>query len=384
MKKLLFVIPAFNHGGTNKSLLNMINSLDLNKYSVTIFALLHYGPYKEKFKEYDLMKEKIFITSLFSHRNRKIRNFIKYMLIYLIKIIYLLFFNDAKNYVYDRYAKKLSVLNYDTVIAMEEGEATNFVSKIKNNNKIAWVRCDYRNYIKLINKNEKIIYGKFNKIICVSNFTKEVFVNYYNEFHNKTYPIHNVIDWQTIIELSKNNDDIDDRFTVSNDETIIISIGRFDKVKQFDLIPFVVHELKEKNIKFKWYLIGDGKEKEKIIEEQKKFNVEKEFILLGEKNNPYPYIKSSDILICTSFSEACPNVINEAKILHIPVITTDFPSAIEFIETDYNGIISTIDSLPVNVEKMMKNYDYYKKIKINISNFTYNNKILLEKLENIL
>ena len=43
------------------------------------------------------------------------------------------------------------------------------------------------------------------------------------------------------------------------------------------------------------------------------------------------------MVVSTSVSEACPNVINEAKILHTPIVATNFGSVYEFIEDGVNG-----------------------------------------------
>ena len=53
--------------------------------------------------------------------------------------------------------------------------------------------------------------------------------------------------------------------------------------------------LKDKGYKFKWYAIGEGHDREKIENRIKHNNLEKEFILLGSKDNPYPYMKKCNL-----------------------------------------------------------------------------------------
>ena len=58
--------------------------------------------------------------------------------------------------------------------------------------------------------------------------------------------------------------------------------------------------LKDNNISFKWYLVGDGSLSEKIINESKELGVQDRVILLGTKLNPYPYLKQADLYVQTS------------------------------------------------------------------------------------
>lgn len=108
------------------------------------------------------------------------------------------------------------------------------------------------------------------------------------------------------------------------------------------------------------------------------FSLQEELCLLGEVNNPYPYIKNANLLVSTSLSEACPNVINEAKILGTPIVSTDFGSVYEFIEDNVNGLISPIETIADKIEQMISNEATYNSIKSNISQFKYNNDEILD------
>ena len=103
-------------------------------------------------------------------------------------------------------------------------------------------------------------------------------------------------------------------------------------------------------------------------------------IYLGEKDNPYCYIRNSELLVNTSLSEACPYVINEAKILHKPVVCTDFGSAEEFIENGVNGYISPIESIHEPIISLIKNQELYDKMVSNISDFVYDNKRIINQI----
>jgi glycosyltransferase involved in cell wall biosynthesis len=185
-----------------------------------------------------------------------------------------------------------------------------------------------------------------------------------------------------IIEKSLDISELDSNFNFNGFR--IVSIGRIDPVKRFSLIPEIVNNLKKRKLNFRWFIIGEGKGKEKelLIDNIFKYSVQNELLLLGEKNNPYPYIKQSDLLVSTSKSEACPNVINEAKILGTPIVAADFGSVYEFIEDNVNGLISPIETIADKIEQMITNDTLYNRIKNNISHFKYDNEEILNVLYN--
>ena len=59
--------------------------------------------------------------------------------------------------------------------------------------------------------------------------------------------------------------------------------------------------------------------------------MEKKVFLLGETLNPYPYMKGADYLLHPSIHEAAPMVFDEAKVLGLPILSTDTTSAKEML-----------------------------------------------------
>lgn len=100
-----------------------------------------------------------------------------------------------------------------------------------------------------------------------------------------------------------------------------------------------------KGIKFKWFIIGFGAERElnKIYNEIKRYNVDKEIILLYKKVNPYPYIKVYDWYIQPSRYEGKSITVQEAQILGKPVIIRNYPTASSQIIDGIDGFIGSYD-----------------------------------------
>ena len=67
-------------------------------------------------------------------------------------------------------------------------------------------------------------------------------------------------------------------------------------------------------------------------------------IILGKKENPYPYIKACDIYIQPSRYEGKAVTVREAQMLNKPVIITNFLTAKSQLEDGFDGIIVPMDN----------------------------------------
>ena len=91
---------------------------------------------------------------------------------------------------------------------------------------------------------------------------------------------------------------------------------------------------------FTWYWIGDsGKHDiiQKVIEEKKLTN---SFVLLGNKQNPYPYMKGCTLYIQPSLSEAYCTTSMEALVLKKGMVLSDVPSFYEQVHEGKDALIA--------------------------------------------
>lgn len=374
--KVLIVVPSFRNGGTITSLKNIVTSIDLIKHQIDVFAITNTGPNRDFFANYvnvlgQNLDNEMIKTSLKVSLKKSVFKLVKSLKKTLEKIGF-----DISPIAFKTAVLKLEKNNYDLVIAFQEGQATRFVSYFNKIRKVSWVRCDYSNMLSVSKaKPQHRLYSKIDKIVCVSEYTKNVFINLVPEAASKTIAIHNLISDNMIIEKS----DVIKEIGFDFDGFKIVSLGRIDPVKRFSSIPKIVNDLRKRGLKFKWYIIGggDGQEKNLLNKNISEYSVQDELLLLGEKNNPYPYIKEADLLVSTSLSEACPNVINEAKILGTPIVATDFGSVYEFIDDNVNGLISPLETITDKIEQMISKETLYNRIKSNISQFKYDNDEIL-------
>ena len=105
---------------------------------------------------------------------------------------------------------------------------------------------------------------------------------------------------------------------------------------------------------------------------------------MGNKSNPYPYLKKSSLLVALSTTEACPMMFIEAKILNIPILSTNFGSSYEFICNGEDGVISNIESISYCIGQLIGDNDKYLSIKKKTIDFSYSNQDLTNKVVSII
>lgn len=347
MKKMLFIIPSFQHGGTNRSFCNMIDLFDFEAHGISIDLLTVKGTvdktYLNEFKNrninilpenYGLSLAYYNGTNLFRRILRKLTNYCPDKFLQIIQFLSCIKYNNK----------------YCSVVSMEEGVTTRVASYIKSPEKTAWLRCMYDRYFELTHhKNESSVYDKIDKIVCVSEECRKSLLTIYPQYKNKALCIPNTQNRELILKKAEQPADID----FENDIFNIVSVGRLDEVKQFHLIPGIVQKLLEKKIRLRWYIIGDGYYKKEISEAIKKYKVEDNVLLVGSKSNPYPLMIKADLVAVTSVSESFCNVITEGKILNRQIISTAFPAVFDTMGSYNKGIICSIDDF---AEKI---YDLY-------------------------
>ena len=353
MKRILFITPSKSIGGTNSSLSSIINHLN-NDYKIDVLLMSTYGD-----SQYEFLQSAITCKLLEAYITdfKKLSGFVKFLavIIKLIKKVALLFGIPIERIIYKAVARKLQKkYNFDYVVGFSEGRAMKLASEFNDVIKFTWIHCEYDRAVPL-NVDELSFYSRFNKIVCVSKYTRDLFANRYPSLASNTMYIYNLLDVNRILTLANEEID-DDRF--SNSLYTIISVGRIDPVKGFSNIPHIANSLLEKRIDFTWYIIGGpvNVEYNFIKAEIDKYGVQENVILLGSKTNPYPYFKIADLYVSTSLSEACPMVFNEAALLGLPVISSNFGSAYEFVDDGNN--IKPIEEI---ADAILNHYNSHRK-----------------------
>lgn len=378
-KRILFCIENVRQGGISKALESLLPSIEQENIDARIFCVNQKdGPYAKIFQKYFYKEQNKFLYLLSTYHSEH-KGFGRVGLICIKAICRLLKIAlkiDLFNYTLKKELNNISKENFDIVVAFSEGFITRACSLINAKNKIAWVHLDYERYLAYSNNiDEEETYKNYDYIVIPSQHCSKSFIKVFPQYRNKVYVIPNLVNESKIKELSTSDKELDTRFSI-NCNFRIVSVGRICYEKRFFEIPEIAKELKEQNVPFKWYIIGSGSENETAYLKKQiaLHKVEEQVILLGAKDNPYPYIRNSHLLAVTSLTETFCYAIAEAKTLNIPVITTNFGTAYEVVNPQH-GIICDLKDFSKNIIKLYSDKEYYNKLRTNSHLIQDNNKL---------
>ena len=365
MKKIIFGITSLTLGGAERVLVDMVNQLS-DTFDITIFTIYGKGELEKS------LNNRIKIKRIFDKPYKELTKVEKISI--PLKILCF----------QKQYYKKYIQGDYDIEIAFLEGPITRlFSTKNRNTKKIAWIHNDiskvYGNDLKAKLKLtiDKRIYNKYEKLIFVSKDNKEVFDIRYPNMKPTEEVIYNYIDPQKVIEKAKEKTD----FSFDNKQMNFLTVARLVEQKGIDRLIRIHKELIANHFNNKFYIIGDGPEREKLEKLIKDEHLQETFFLLGAKENPYPYIKQADMFCLLSKFEGYGMVLEEAKILNKPIIITN-TAAREAVENYKNAVIVENDEheiynkLKYIIENNTKTFDDKKQI--------YDNHHIIKELEKLL
>ena len=255
------------------------------------------------------------------------------------------------------------------------GGAVNYVlSKVHAKRKICFIHCDYLQSGTANNYNDKL-YACFDKIVCVSDSVKRNFDKVLPTMSEKSVGLYNAIDVEKIEKLSKNRPYQYDKSFVN-----FVSVARLSSEKGLDRAILAFSQTSKKN--FRYYIIGGGKQYAELQDLICANGLEKQVFLLGEQENPYCFMSGADWLVVPSYHEAAPVVYQEAKVLHLPILTTETSSAQEMVGSKFGIVVeNSVEGLLQGIERAFDELETYK---TSLEDYQYDEKEFLKDFDFII
>lgn len=385
MKKILFVCYGLGIGGIERCLVNLINELDSNLYDI---ALLLLNP---EYELLDEIKKEVILLDTFKYsmdtentykyyqqeKNilKKINKVYKYILFRLINK-----YGQKPWKVFNKVEKK-----YDIAISYSQNGLTPYyvIDNVNATRKYLWYHNgDYEGTGKKY-KLDLEYYSKFDNVVAVSSDCQKKLGQYFSNIKDKIIVMNNIVDTERIINLANSDETIE----INKDSFSILTVGRLTKEKGAELAVKVCKKLVDNGFDIKWYWVGDGNQADYIKELIKKLGLENVIYLLGNKKNPYVYMKQCDLYVQPSKYEAYCTTTNEARILNKPVVTTDVGGMRDqFIDKETALIVNgEVNDLYKAIKSLIEDDKYRQKLMLNLrqKNYEFNDYIKqYEKLFN--
>lgn len=397
MKKHIFIaIQYLEIGGAERALIGLLSSLDYTKYEVDLFVYRHSGEFMKFIPdEVNLLPEIKKYTTL----SRPIKEIVKegYIDIAIGRVL-----AHLKNKIFNkRHQIKDSIAIYQYVASYttpfmpsfyKRGEYDLAISFLIPHNIVrekvlakqywAWIHTDY-SYVDIDVDYELPVWSAYNKIISISEDVTKGFLSKFPALSPKITIIENILSENFVKEQAEEKVDLS---FLPSDSIKFCTVARFSYPKAIDRAVYICKELIDKGLNIYWYIIGYGSDETMIREKIKETQMEKRFVLIGKKENPYPYIKATDFYIQPSRYEGKAVTVREAQILEKPVVITNYPTAKSQLNDGIDGVIvpDSIEGATDGIEAFLKDKDKQNRIIAYLKAHHYGNEFETKKIDKLL
>ncbi len=318
MKKVLFLIHDLGQGGAEKVLVNLVNNMDYSKFEITVMTLFDYGENRQ-----------------FLNKHIKYKTWCKKMIpgnSHLMKLLSP-----------EQLHKLIIKYDYDIEIAYLDGPCARVISGCNNPSvkKMVWIhgeQCTLEQISKPFRTKAetKKCYCQFDRIVCVSQKVKQVFLQSLHIPVNHEV-LYNTNDSDRIINMSRERAD---EMKIDSNALNLIGVGKLEKAKGFDRILRIIKRFKEQGFPVHLYLLGKGDEYITLKKYAQKNDLVKNVTFLGYQLNPYKFISKCDLFVCASLAEGFSTAATESLIVGTPVCTVEVSGMREMLgENNEYGLV---------------------------------------------
>ncbi len=363
-KKLLFVMNNLECGGAEKALVSLLNEMDYDRYEVDLLLFSQKGmflkqlptsvrivPAPRVFQFFDTPIKQVLIHAV-THFDFTILR-ARFMMKRILHTEKVPAVKEQLIWPILRSVLPKSQGNYDAVIAyLQKTPIYYAIDKVDAKVKIGFIHNDYK-HLQLNPTIDRPYFEKLDVIASISESCVAILKDVFPENAHKIKLKYNIVSEAMIQRLAQ--EVVPEDFSGNT----IVSVGRLNYQKAFDEAIVSSAILKQKGIAHRWYVLGEGSDRPELERKIKEFGLKEDFILLGLRENPYPYIKHATVYAQPSRFEGKSIAIDEAKVLLKPILVTNFPSAKDQIVDGVTGIIADLnpEAVALQLERLLLSPD---------------------------
>lgn len=379
-------------GGAERALLGLLESVDTEKFSVDLFLMRQAG------ELLPLIPEKIRLLPEIPAYTVLARPMKQTLLEGFVRLTLARAYGKWRAQRFDRahgYREGYSALEYSHKYTRrlmppiapetEYDLAISFLTphyfaaeKVRAKKKIAWIHTDYSN-MQIDTASELKMWSAYDQIVSISEDVTKGFVAKFPSLADKIVLIENILPKSLIEAQAQEAPDLP---FPDNGSTTLLSIGRFCRAKNFDNVPDICRYLVADGRNVRWYLIGYGGDEALIRQKIAEAGMQARVILLGKKENPYPYIKACDLYVQPSRYEGKCVAVREAQMLGKPVVITAYPTSGSQLDDGVDGVVVPLDNegCARGIAALLREPDKMRRLAENCRARDYSNRAEVEKI----
>ena len=279
--------------------------------------------------------------------------------------------------------------NYDCAIAfLQNGNIKNFyggvqefvLRRIKACKKVAFLHCDYANSGANHPANNEVLEA-FDVIAACSDGCRRVFEEVMPQCREKCVTVRNCHRLDEIIAMAEK-----ETVTYDSQKVNVVMVSRLAHEKGIERAIAAVSNAKEKGIPVVLHIVGGGPKEAELRQIVTQVGLEGQICFYGEQGNPYRYIKNADLFLLTSYHEAAPMVLEESRLLNVPILTVRTTSSEEMVTLQGCGWVCENDQLSLEraMEHVLGDMGALKKMKMELRTRCVDNSQAVEQFKKVI
>ncbi len=323
-KKILFIDGPLGGGGAERVLIDILRNIDYSRYEVDLAVICRGGALMDE------VPAQVNVIELWNGYSWD----------------YKLAFRLSKwfrcNWLFSRKMNGPKLrCDYDIEISFLEGMPLKLGAlRTTKAKKATWVHADLFTHRYEVTQfypgEEAKDYDRMDYVVNVSKDCEDAFKKRFPNCKAEHRVIYNPIDRKKIQGMA-------DEYTIEagkDNRLTVITVGRVTPQKKPERLLQVAQLAKEAGlpVRFKW--VGDGELRRQMERLRDEMGQHDTVEFVGFVKNPYPHIKTADIMMVTSDFEGFCLVICEAMCLGVPVISTRTAGPCEILGENEYGVLT--------------------------------------------
>ncbi|MFG6119269.1 glycosyltransferase [Thalassobacillus sp. B23F22_16] len=315
-KKVLFFIYQLGAGGAARTILNIINNMDREKFTPILVTLDYNGSY-ESYLDPDVTFIKL--------DTKRLRSAI----FPLAKVIR----KEKADIVFS------TIPNYNTIAIL-----ATIISGTKAKNVVreaAFLGGSFKADLKL--KLYGLLYRRASRVIALSHGVKENIVKRYKVQPDKITVIYNPVDIDTIRTMMKKEALPEEHQPIfAGDDKVLVTAGRMVNDKDHRTLLRAFKQVNER-IASRLVILGEGELEQDLKQLANTLGIADKVHFIGFQRNPYLYFHHADAFVLSSKREGFGHVLAEALATGTPIVSTSCrPGAVEVLNNGEFGAMCKV------------------------------------------
>lgn len=358
-KRLLFHYPVLNMGGAERSSLRMMRRLADRGWKITLVLTTGGGALEP------LVDPRVRIVRLRPYAAGATFKAARGLRDTLAALPDLVAYGIAR-IIGGLRATLLRRHRFTAAATLLQGADTRLIFRTRSERRFHWIRNDLTHLDdkrRIVDRIARADAG-LDGYICVSRAARDSLVAALPCTADRTHVVHNLVDASDMREQSqREGDPFPDR---RGDERRIVTVCRLsDTAKALFRLADICAALRDEGHVFRWFVLGDGPDKERLRARIEALDLKDILILPGRTQNPFPWYMHADLVAMVSYFEGLSGVINEAKIIGAPVLATRVSGVDEQLIHGVSGWIvdNTRDAIFEGLERLLADPETLAKLR---------------------